>query len=62
MSSTQSDPANFTQPQLFLAEIYGRRGDNTGVMRELQELLDVRPEGPVADAIRRQLHKLQGGD
>jgi predicted Zn-dependent protease len=62
IATKKLDPANFSQPQLFLAEIYRRRGDRLGVIRELQELLEYRSEGPSAEAIRRELRKLQSGD
>ena len=38
------DPANQTQPQLFLAEIYRQRGEAAAVVRELRELAALRPD------------------
>ncbi|MGH9594629.1 MAG: tetratricopeptide repeat protein, partial [Bryobacteraceae bacterium] len=61
LATAKLDPAHFSQPQLFLAEIYARRGDRSGAIRELEELLALRPDGPSAETIRRELHKLQGG-
>ncbi len=62
LAAKKLDPAYFSQPQLFLAEIYARRGDRSGAIRELEELLALRPDGPSAETVRRELHKLQSGD
>jgi tetratricopeptide (TPR) repeat protein len=53
------DPAHYSQPQLYLAEIYRRRGDREGAARELEDLLARRPDGPQAENIRRRLSRLQ---
>jgi Tfp pilus assembly protein PilF len=62
IAAKKLDPAHFTQPQLFLAEIFIRRGDRAGAARELEELLLLRPDSPTAETIRRELRKLQDGD
>jgi len=53
------DPAHVSQPQLFLAEIYIRRGDRAAAVRELQDLLARRPDGQMADDLRRRIRRLQ---
>jgi len=53
------DPAHVTQPQLYLAEIYVRRGDRAAAARELQDLLARRPDGPMAGDLRRSIRRLQ---
>jgi tetratricopeptide (TPR) repeat protein len=58
-AAKKQDPALFTQPQLFLAEIYARRGDRASAIRELQELLAQRPDGPMAQRVQRSLESLQ---
>ena len=52
------DPAHFSQPQLFLAEIYARRGNRSAAIKELEDLLTIRPDGPLSDNIRRDLAHL----
>jgi Tfp pilus assembly protein PilF len=52
VAAKTADPAHFSQPQLFLAEIYARRGDRNGALQELEELLMIRPDGPGAETIR----------
>jgi tetratricopeptide (TPR) repeat protein len=56
------DPAHHTQPQLFLAEIYRRRGDAAAAIRELEELLALRPSGANATAVRGALARLRPAD
>ena len=50
------DPANQTQPQLFLAEIYRQRGEAAAAIRELQELAALRPD--TAAALRDKISAL----
>ncbi|MCU1339200.1 MAG: repeat-containing protein [Bryobacterales bacterium] len=52
------DPAHFSQPQLFLADIYARRGNRSAAVRELEALLAIRPDGPLSESIRRNLAHL----
>jgi len=54
------DPGHFTLPQLYLAEIYERRGDAKAAVRELQEYLDHRPDGPEAAVVREKLDEFRG--
>jgi len=62
IAAKKLDPAHFSQPQLFLAEIYVRRGDRNRAAKELEELLVLRPDGPSAETIRREQRKLQASD
>jgi len=54
-----TDPAHFTRPQLYIAVIRERRGDKAAAMRELQDLLAIRPDAADADMLRRRLRRLQ---
>ena len=58
LAAQRLDPAQFSQPQLFLAEIYVRRGNRSAAIRELQDLLAIRPDGPLSERIRRNLAQL----
>jgi Flp pilus assembly protein TadD len=52
------DPAHFTQPQVFLADIYARRGNRRAAIKELEDVLALRPDGPLSDRIRHNLAQL----
>jgi Tfp pilus assembly protein PilF len=52
------DPAHFTQPQVFLADIYARRGNRSAAIKELEDVLALRPDGPLSDKIRHNLAQL----
>ena len=54
------DPGHFTLPQLYLAEIYERRGDRKAAIRELEEYLVHRPDGPDATFVREKLEEFRG--
>jgi Tfp pilus assembly protein PilF len=58
LAAKRLDPAQFSQPQLFLAEIYARRGNRGAAIQELEDLLALRPDGPLSDSIRRNLAQL----
>jgi tetratricopeptide (TPR) repeat protein len=58
LAAKRLDPAHFTQPQLFLADIYARNGNRGAAIRELQDLLALRPDGPLSDSIRHNLAQL----
>jgi tetratricopeptide (TPR) repeat protein len=60
LAAKRLDPAHFTQPQLFLAEIYVRRGRRSAAIKELEGLLALRPDGTLSDRIRRSLAELSG--
>lgn len=58
LAAKRLDPAQFSQPQLFLADIYARRGNRSAAIQELEDLLAIRPDGPLSDRIRRDLAHL----
>jgi tetratricopeptide (TPR) repeat protein len=58
LAAKRLDPAHFSQPQLFLADIYTRRGNRSAAIQELEDLLALRPDGPLSDNIRRDLAHL----
>jgi Tfp pilus assembly protein PilF len=58
LAAKRLDPAHFTQPQLFLADIYARRGNRTAAILELEDLLAIRPDGPLSGAIRQDITEL----
>jgi len=58
LAAQRLDPAHFSQPQLFLADIYARRGNRSAAIRELEDLLALRPDGPLSESIRRDLAHL----
>ena len=58
LAAKRLDPAQFYQPQLFLADIYTRRGNRRAAIQELESVLAIRPDGPLADSIRHNLARL----
>jgi tetratricopeptide (TPR) repeat protein len=58
LAAKRLDPAHFTQPQVFLAQIYAGRGNREAAVRELEEVLMLRPDGPLSDRIRLSLAQL----
>lgn len=58
LAAKRLDPAHFTQPQVFLAEIYARRGNRMAAIKELEDVLALRPDGPLSDSIRQNLVQL----
>lgn len=59
LAAKRLDPEHYTLPQLFLAEIYARRGEKNRAARELWELLARHPAEPLAATLRSTLAKLQ---
>ncbi|MEO8593798.1 MAG: tetratricopeptide repeat protein [Candidatus Solibacter sp.] len=53
------DPAHFSHPQLFLAEIHLRRGEPRAAADVLDEFLRHHPDYPQAEAVRRNIVKLR---
>jgi Tfp pilus assembly protein PilF len=49
------DPAHFSHPQLFLAEIDLRRGDTRGAAADLEDFLRHHPDWPQAAKMREQI-------
>jgi len=58
LAAKRLDPAQYYQPQIFLADIYTRRGNRRAAIRELQDVLALRPDGPLSDSIRHNLAQL----
>jgi len=57
------DPAHFSHPQLVLAEIHLRRGENGAAADALEDFLRRHPDYPTAEKIRQSVAKLrQEGD
>jgi Tfp pilus assembly protein PilF len=53
------DPAHFSHPQLFLAEIHLRRGEKAEAARVLEDFLQHHPDYPQAESIRRNIAELR---
>jgi len=53
------DPAHFSHPQLVLAEIHLRRGENRAAADVLEDFLRYHPDFPTADKIRENIAKLR---
>jgi tetratricopeptide (TPR) repeat protein len=53
------DPAHFSYPQLVLAEIHLRRGENHAAADALEDFLRRHPDFPAADKIRENIAKLR---
>ena len=53
------DPAHFSRPQLLLAEICLRKGDEQGAARELEEFLRYHPDEPNRAKIEDSIRKLK---
>ena len=58
LAAKRLDPAQFYQPQVFLADIYARRGNRRAAIAELEDVLALRPDGPLSDRIRNNLAQL----
>jgi Tfp pilus assembly protein PilF len=59
LAAKRIDPEHYTLPQLFLAEIYARRGEKDRAAVEIRELLARGPAEPLAATLRSTLAKLQ---
>ena len=53
------DPAHFSHPQLFLAEIHLRRGDRRAAAADLAEFLKYHPDWHAADQMRSTIDQLR---
>ena len=51
------DPSHFSYPQITLAQVYERKRDYPGVVRELEEFLKLHPDSPRAPEINKSLEK-----
>jgi len=59
LDAKRIDPELETMPQLFLAEIYARRGENARAAVEIEELVARDPGGELAATLRGAMAKLQ---
>jgi tetratricopeptide (TPR) repeat protein len=59
LTAKRADPSHFSQPQLFLAEIYARRGRRDAAIRELEDMLARNPDGPLAERLRQGVRRMQ---
>ena len=59
VAAKRIDPTHDTLPQLFLAEIYARRGEKARAISEIEELLERRPVEPLAATLRAVMAKLR---
>lgn len=55
----QLDPGHFSNPQIVIAEIYLRRGQESAAIRELENFLAVHPDSPLGDRVRDTVRKIQ---
>ncbi|MEI9976596.1 MAG: tetratricopeptide repeat protein [Ignavibacteriota bacterium] len=53
------DPSHFSHPQLVLAEIHLRRGENREAAEVLEDFVHRHPDYPTADKIRENIVKLR---
>ena len=53
------DPAHFSRPQLFLAEIHLRRGDRKAAADDLESFLQHHPDWPQAAKMRETIASLR---
>jgi tetratricopeptide (TPR) repeat protein len=57
----QADPAHFSHPQLFLAEIHLRRGDKLAAAADLDDFLKYHPDWPQAAKMHAAIEEWRGG-
>ena len=59
LRAKEADPAHFSYPQMFLADIYGKLGRLSEARSELEEVLRLHPDGQVALLAKDGLRKLE---
>jgi Tfp pilus assembly protein PilF len=59
-AAKRRDAAHFAYPQLYLAEIYTRRGDNQAAMAEFEDFLLRHPDAEEAARAKEQIARLRG--
>ncbi len=59
LAAKRIDPKHPNLPQLFLAEIYMRRGEKSRAAAEIEELLAAKPSEPLAATLRVAIAKLR---
>lgn len=57
--SREIDPAHFSQPQIFLAEVYGRMGLPQQAIGELRDFVKRHPDSPRAAEVRKAIERLE---
>ncbi len=57
--ASRLDPAHFSHPQLFLAEIHLRRGDRRAAAEDMEEFLKYHPDWPQAVKMRETIAQLK---
>jgi hypothetical protein len=59
VAAKRIEPEHYTLPQLFLAEIYARRGEKARAAAEIEELLAHGPGGELTATLRGVMEKLR---
>jgi tetratricopeptide (TPR) repeat protein len=54
------DAAHFSNPQLYLADIYTHRGDTQAAIAELEDFLLRHPDAAEAPKVKEQIARLRG--
>jgi hypothetical protein len=52
---------NFAEPRMYLGELYERKGDTAQAIRYYKEFLQILPQGPDSNRVRKRLEKLTKG-
>ena len=52
---------NFAEPRMLLGEIYEKKGDTAQAIRYYKEFLQILPQGPDSNRVRKRLEKLTKG-
>lgn len=61
VTAVKLDPAHFSHPQLFLAEIHLRRGDNRAAADDMESFLQHHPDYPQAAKMRQKIAEFRSG-
>lgn len=59
LRSKEADPAHFSYPQMFLAEIFAKQGDLEAAYGELQEVLRLHPDAGIAAIAKDAMRQLE---
>jgi tetratricopeptide (TPR) repeat protein len=59
MEAKRIEPGHFSLPQLYLAQIFGRRGARAAAIRELEEFLQIHPDSDRASDVRKTIDMLR---
>ena len=52
---------NFAEPRMYLGELYEKKGDTAQAIRYYKEFLQILPQGPDSNRVRKRLDKLTKG-